>query len=292
MKKNILFLIITFLSSAIAFAEDTFFQYPQAPESLNSLSQRANYVVIHFWDKCNLKSAFSSRKKMKKAFIDYVTYMQYASSDTIYTSIDKLIKEVQKSPKNMLYLAEIAEETLYSDSALFWSDELYLPFATAITQTKKISKAEKARYAHQATVLKNSSIGTTAPSFEYTTPNGNKQHFDSIKAPAIILFFNDPDCIDCRLAKVRLATDTNLNKLIDAGVIKIASIYPGIADDSWKNEVADYPKNWIIGACENIYELFDMRTTPSIYQLDNKHKIVAKNLNVDGILMVVNNIKL
>ena len=282
---------MTTLSSALL-ADDKFFEYPQAPESLTTLSQRANFVVEHFWDRCNLKSAFSSRDKMAKAFRDYVTYMQFATKDTTITSINKLIKEVQKKPKNMLTLAQIAEETLYGDSALFWSDELYLQFTNAVIKTKKISKADKARYEHHTKILTNSLTNSTLPNFEYETPNGEKQQFDSIKAPAIILFFNDIDCTDCQLAKVRLATDINLNKLIDLGVIKIVSIYPGEANEEWKMEASNYPKNWIVGACNDIYDMFDMRVIPTIYQLDDNHKIIAKNLNVDGILSVVSSINL
>lgn len=282
---------MTTLSSALL-ADDKFFEYPQAPESLTTLSQRANFVVEHFWDRCNLKSAFSSRDKMAKAFRDYVTYMQFATKDTTITSINKLIKEVQKKPKNMLTLAQIAEETLYGDSALFWSDELYLQFTNAVIKTKKISKADKARYEHHTKILTNSLTNSTLPNFEYEIPNGEKQQFDSIKAPAIILFFNDIDCTDCQLAKVRLATDINLNKLIDLGVIKIVSIYPGEANEEWKMEASNYPKNWIVGACNDIYDMFDMRVIPTIYQLDENHKIIAKNLNVDGILSIVRNINL
>lgn len=282
---------MTTLSSALL-ADDKFFEYPQAPESLTTLSQRANFVVEHFWDRCNLKSAFSSRDKMAKAFRDYVTYMQFASKDTTIMSINKLIKEVQKKPQNMLTLAQIAEETLYGDSALFWSDELYLQFTNTIIKTKKISKADKARYEHHTKILTNSLTNSILPNFEYETPNGEKQQFDSIKAPAIILFFNDIDCTDCQLAKVRLATDINLNKLIDLGVIKIVSIYPGEANEEWKIEANNYPKNWIVGACNDIYDMFDMRVIPTIYQLDENHKIIAKNLNVDGILSIVRNINL
>lgn len=282
---------MTTLSSALL-ADDKFFEYPQAPESLTTLSQRANFVVEHFWDRCNLKSAFSSRDKMAKAFRDYVTYMQFATKDTTITSINKLIKEVQKKPKNMLTLAQIAEETLYGDSALFWSDELYLQFTNAVIKTKKISKADKARYEHHTKILTNSLTNSTLQNFEYEIPNGEKQQFDSIKAPAIILFFNDIDCTDCQLAKVRLATDINLNKLIDLGVIKIVSIYPGEANEEWKMEASNYPKNWIVGACNDIYDMFDMRVIPTIYQLDENHKIIAKNLNVDGILSIVRNINL
>lgn len=291
--KNLFLSILIFcaLSHSVS-ANNTFFQYPQAPENLTTLTQRTNYVVEHFWDNCDLKSAFSSQDKLKKAFGDYVSLMQYATLDTINISIDNLIKKVKKTPKNMLTLAYIAEETLYGDSAIFWSDELYMPFAKAVVDTKKISKAEKARFKHQTNILTNSLEGNVAPTFNYVTPSGETMTFDSIFSPTIILFFNDPDCTDCQLAKVRLATEINLNKLINAGVLTFMSIYPGEATDDWKNEVCSYPQNWVVGACDKIYDLYDMRTTPMIYFLDDKHKILKKHLNVDDILNVVRNMNL
>ena len=290
--KKIIISLLFIIATLPIYADDIFFQYPQAPENLTTLSQRANYVVEHFWDKCNLKSAFSSRDKMAKAFRDYITYMQFAAKDTTISSINNLIKTVQKTPKNMLTLGEIAEETLYGDSAMFWSDELYLYFANAVINTKKLSKAEKARYKHHSTVLTNSMVGSKLPNFTFTTPKGEKVEFDSVNAPAIILFFNDIECADCQLAKVRLATNINLNKLIDKGIIKIVTIYPGEPSNEWKAEVESYPNNWINGANEDIYDMFDMRTSPTIYQLDDKHTIIAKNLNVEGIISVVGNINL
>lgn len=290
--KKIIISLLFIIATLPIYADDIFFQYPQAPENLTTLSQRANYVVEHFWDKCNLKSAFSSRDKMTKAFRDYITYMQFAAKDTTISSINNLIKTVQKTPKNMLTLGEIAEETLYGDSAMFWSDELYLYFANAVINTKKLSKTEKARYKHHSTILTNSMVGSKLPNFTFTTPKGEKVEFDSVNAPAIILFFNDIECADCQLAKVRLATNINLNKLIDNGVIKIVTIYPGEPSKEWETEVESYPNNWIIGANEDIYDMFDMRTSPTIYQLDDKHTIIAKNLNVEGIISVVGNINL
>ena len=290
--KKIIISLLFIIATLPIYADDIFFQYPQAPENLTTLSQRANYVVEHFWDKCNLKSAFSSRDKMTKAFRDYITYMQFAAKDTTISSINNLIKTVQKTPQNMLTLGEIAEETLYGDSAMFWSDELYLYFANAVINTKKLSKAEKARYKHHSTVLTNSMVGSKLPNFTFTTPKGEKVEFDSVNAPAIILFFNDIECADCQLAKVRLATNINLNKLIDNGVIKIVTIYPGEPSKEWETEVESYPNNWIIGVNEDIYDMFDMRTSPTIYQLDDKHTIIAKNLNVEGIISVVGNINL
>ena len=292
MKKIILFILFIITFSSPTFAEDDFFEYPQAPENLTSLTERVDYVVEHFWDKCNLKSSFSHKEKMTKAFSDYITYMQYASKEIALKSVNDLIEKVKKSPKEMLNLGLIAERTLYGDSALFWSDELYLQFATAVSTTKQLSKAEKARFVYHTTVIENSMVGSKPKNFKFVSADGSKLNFDAITAPAIILFFNDIDCTDCRLAKVRLATDLNLNKLIDKGVLKIVSIYPGTPTKEWFDDAQNYPKNWIIGACNDMSEMFDMRVTPTIYQLDENHIIVAKNLNVDEILNIVGNINL
>ena len=290
MKKITLFILLLIYLSTTAYADDKFFEYPQAPESRTSLTERADYVVEHFWDKCNLKASFSHKEKMTEAFTDYVTYIQYATKDIALKSINELIEKAKKTPKNMLTLGQIAEETLYSDSALFWSDELYLQFASAVTSTKKLSKAEKARYVHHTTILENSMVGNIPKNFKFVSLDGAKIEFDTIKSSAIILFFNDIDCTDCRLAKVRLATDLNLNRLIDNGIIKIVSIYPGDPTDEWKEDAKNYPKNWIVGACDDVNAMFDMRVIPAIYQLDENHVIIAKNLNADGIINVAGSI--
>lgn len=263
----------------------TYFQYPQVPENLENLTDRANFFIENFWQRCNFKSAFSSRQKMEQAFSDYVTFMPYAEAAVVHKSIDNLIAQVSKNPKNLLTLGEIAENALYGDTAKIVCDECYLPFAKAIADNRRIGKADKARFEYQAQALAGSQVGMVAPDFTYTTPEGVKAKLSELPGNSyVLLFINDPDCDDCELARVRLAADPNLNDLIERGSLVVLSIYPGEINDEWIDRTKIYNKKWIVGANPEIDTVYDMRQPPVIYYLNKKHEILSKTFDIDNLL--------
>ena len=263
----------------------TYFQYPQIPENLENLEDRANFFIENFWQRCNFKSAFSSRQKMEQAFSDYVTFMPYADAGIVHKSIDNLIEQVSKNPKNLLTLGEIAENILYGDTAKLVCDECYLPFAKAVADNRKISKAEKARFEYQASALAGSQVGMKAPDFTYTRPDKSKGSLSQLpKGAYVLLFINDPDCDECELARVRLAADPNLNDLIDRNAIVVLSIYPGELNDEWIDRTSVYNKKWEVGANAEMDTMYDMRRPPVIYYLNGEHEILSKTFNIDNLL--------
>lgn len=286
MRKLFFILLIVISSAAHIKSQDTYFPYPTPPEDMTVLQERTNYMIYHFWDRCNWKSAFSSVEKFKGAFDDYLSFMFIpgASVDTINLSIDNLIKNIQKTPKNLLKLGELAENALYGDSAAYWSDELYLPFAKAIATNKKISNAEKARYKLHTQILSHCQEGMIVPSFTFETREGNEVAIDTITAPTIILVFSDPDCDDCALARVRLSANIKANQLINSGYLKVISIYPGEADEDWRQKVSNYPDNWLVGAYPNADLYYDLRLSPAIYMLNSQRRIIKKNLRIEHLI--------
>lgn len=267
-------------------AQETLFPYPTVPDNIESFTERSNYFMEHFWDRANLKQSFSTKQKLQSAFLDFVGFMPYADSETVHSTIDKLITNVEKTgANNLLTLAEMAEAALYSDTAAIVCDECYLPFAKAVVGNRKISKAQKSRFEYQAKALESSMVGQTAPDFTYTMADGTTGRLSDVKPGAyVLLFINDPDCDECQLARVRLSADLNLNEMANAGLIKVMSIYPGEPDDEWREKVAGYNKNWIVGACPDIDEILDMRNPPVLYYLNGKHEILSKTLAVDNLL--------
>ena len=289
--KKIITNTIFFLSAILSLnaqEAETLFQYPHIPDILTNLDERSNYLVSHFWDRCNLKSAFYSKDRFKQAFNDYIAVAPYAHKDTMNLSIEKLIKTVKKNPENMLILGEIAQESLYGDSAQFWSDELYLPFAKAVVETKKIPKERKARGAYHVEVLEQSQVGMTAYPLTFIDEQGNKQNLkDLSSATFILLFINETDCDDCIMARARMATNIKIQQLITEGKLLIVSINPTEADDEWRENTSKYPSSWIKGASPDVDSHFDMRMTPSIYLLDQKHTILAKNIDINTLIATV-----
>ena len=289
--KKIITNTIFFLSAILSLnaqEAETLFQYPHIPDILTNLDERSNYLVSHFWDRGNLKSAFYSKDRFKQAFNDYIAVAPYAHKDTMNLSIEKLIKTVKKNPENMLILGEIAQESLYGDSAQFWSDELYLPFAKAVVETKKIPKERKARFAYHVEVLEQSQVGMTAYPLTFIDEQGNKQNLkDLSSATFILLFINETDCDDCIMARARMATNIKIQQLITEGKLLIVSINPTEADDEWRENTSKYPSSWIKGASPDVDSHFDMRMTPSIYLLDQKHTILAKNIDINTLIATV-----
>lgn len=288
MKKLFFTIFLTVAAAITARGADTYFPYPTPPEALTTLSERTNYLVEHFWERCNLKSAFSSRAKLAGAFRDYVSFMPYASADTVHESINRLIDKVKGDKNNLLTLGKIAESALYGDSAEVLSDELYIPFAAAVAANKKIPAASRARFEHQARVLANSQVGAVAPALPFETIDGSKSDLSKIESPYTLLFFNDPDCDDCALVKARLAADFSTRQLIDKGILKIVSIYPDSPSDEWKESAARYPETWVVGASEEADDTFDMRNAPVMYFLDKNRKIIAKNMVIDNVINAFN----
>ena len=281
--KRILFAIFTLICLTSS-AQDSFFQYPTPPESIEGFYPRCNYIVEHFWDRCEMKNAFSSKVKFKKAFNDYVSFAIYAGKDTVFASIDNLIDRVSKQPKNLVTLGLIAEECLYCDSAELYSEELYYPFAKAIAFSKKISQAEKARFARQEKILANSQVGMVAPDFSFVMSDGQKSNFGQHKGCRTILMFSDPNCDDCRMLFVRLSADFNMRQLIEKGQIRFVAINPGEADNDWKMAVKDFPATWIVGASEEVEEYFDLDNLPATYYLDSEQKILSKTIDSNKLL--------
>lgn len=286
--KHVIFVILSIISfCSYAQSEqptERFFPYPTPPEQLESLSDRTTYIVQHFWDKCNLKSAIRKYDKFKEAFSDYVSFMPYAEAVAVHESIDNLIAKFKDSPDNLLTLAIIAEETLYNENAEFTSDEVFMPFAKAVAEHKKIKNVDKARFVYEYNVLSQSQVGNRVYDLSFIRPDGSESKLSEVGQGYVLIFFNDPECEDCLMARVRLSADHNLNKLLDEGRIKLVCLNPGEPDDEWKQSVANYNERWIVGAAPDADEHFDMRNPPVFYYLNPSHKILSKTLLVDNLL--------
>ena len=265
-------------------AADRLFEYPEPPAELESLQERTTYLVTHFWDRCNKQSAILNREKFKEAFMDYISFMPYAEAESVHTSIEQLIAGYEKTPEHLLTLAELAEDAVYNGEADFTSDEIFLPFAKAVVGNKKISKEKKARIAHEAKVVEQTQVGKDAPELNYTLRDGSKSRLSETRGAHVLLFVNDPDCEDCRMTRLRLSTDHNINQLIDSGLLRIVSIYPDDYTQEWASDVAGYNHRWIVAATPEVDEEYDLRNKPTLYYLNQEGKILAKDLELEKLL--------
>lgn len=284
--KKILFSIISFLLVSLATrADEPLFPYPEAPADIELTQDRCAWVAERFWDRCDLKQAMSARSKLNQAFNDFISIVALADAESAHRSVNKLIDKARKNPDQLLALCEMAEGYMYSDTASIVCDELYFHFADAVANNKKIKSADKARYVSQARILGGCQVGMTAPDIPLTLPDGKVRNLSDIKGKYIILFFNDPDCVDCMMARVRLSADYNINQFIKKGQLEVVSIYPGESDDdNWTSSLSLMPDNWVVGSSAEADMVYDMRHPPVIYYLNRDHMILSKSMTTDQLI--------
>ncbi len=293
MKKTILaFLTLVISISASAqvngAVSQQFFQLPIIPDSIISFQNRCDFMVTHYWDFCDLKKAFSSRDKMADAFKMYISFMPYASADVVFKSVDKFLGGISKKPDDMLFIARLAENNIYADTAEFQSEQLYTHFIDGILKSKKLDKNSREYYEKQASVLHNSQEGMMAPSFDITDSQGAKTKFVTDTAQfATLLMFMVPGDSDAELAKTRLNANIKTSQLIKSGMLKIYCI-------ATKNNGERFtsPEGWTSGFAPGIEEIYDVRKSPMFYIINSEGKILKKGNELEPVLNVMQLIRI
>lgn len=267
------------------------FDYPQVPDTISTLENRSNYFISRFWNPLDFSKTITDKETFETTFIDYLSLIPHAHRTVVRSSISEMMYKAQSNMKNYWLFVDAAEKYIYSENAILRSDEVYVYFLKSIVSSSKVKKSEKIRYQSQLDMLNKNQVGMVAQNFSFADSLNQKKSFDDVpQTSSYILLFNDPDCSDCRLARVRISTNVIINELIDAGKLTLMCITPGEYSKEWAEKVKDYPGNWVVGASEDVDTLYDLRTTPIIYILDQDRRIIHKHVTADELVNLFNQI--
>lgn len=255
------------------------FEYPIAPEEMVLLSDKSNYLVDIFWDKLDFNNKEAVNQiALNDAFHVYLTPLRWADEKHATQSLDRLINRISGNPTLLVQFAKAAEENLYGPRAEFTSDEIYLRFLDAAVKNKKLSKSRKEKFSSRSQLIRNTSEGAPAPSFKFINVEGKEETYFPMSTPTIIIF-GDPEDTDWRFLRLKLDSDLQLSSMLDKGKLNI--IYIAInKDENWKNAVSNYSRKWKVGESDQIKDIYDIRTVPSVYLIGQDGKILMKNVPI------------
>lgn len=270
----------------------TYFQYPIVPDSITSFNGRCDYLAEHFFDFCDLTKAFSNRAKMGQEINVYLTIISNADPKVADANVRKLMKKLEKQPKDQLQVAEIAEPgsmVTQLNFGLIMSicrlPSLWRPTSASTRLRRPVSDSE-------AEVLRNSLVGEPAASLEFTRPDGSKGVLTPDSTEVTVLFFNDPDCSDCRMARLRLSADISTNELIGEGKLKVVAISLSEPDEAWREYASSMPSEWTVGAAPDADLIYDLRMgTPDFYVLGRNNRIRFKHIDINQMLDISRQLK-
>ncbi len=258
---------------------DPLFEYPIAPENLTEFREKCDWLAENFWNPLDVKAKEAvDQTKLNHAFQVYATTGQYAAKEKVTSAVDKLMKSLQKNPMLLYQMTKAAEENIYGPRAEIWIDELYSQILTAALSNKKFPKTKRARYELQLKQLNGSTVGKQPTEFSFVRANGEPAKYFPMATPTIIIF-GDPDCDECRMGKLRMQSNVAFSKAVADGRLNVLFIIPD-PEDGWQAKVADFPKNWTVGASDTVSELYDMREIPEVYLIGSDGNIVEKHVSV------------
>ncbi|MDP5172668.1 MAG: AhpC/TSA family protein [Bacteroidia bacterium] len=159
-------------------------------------------------------------------------------------------------------------EKYYMSGDAFWADE------------EQVNKMAERALAISPTI-----IGRKAPNFRMQDTNGDWQSLLGVEGKYTILYFWDYDCGHCK--KITPALAAIYPDYIQHDVKFVAVSINGDIE-VWKQKVAEYGLTPAINLQDHRRQsgfdgMYDIRSTPRIFILDENKNIVAKQISVDQV---------
>ena len=266
-------------------AEKVTFPMVTVPDEITDPRARAKYLGEHFWD--NVDFATASEALVEQGLIDMASIFPLLNSETLISSMTALVKKAETSKEGLLMMLSLADKYLYGTASPLYNEAAYRGLLQSALISKALNKADKEPYQKQLVILEMNNEGSAAVDFDMQLVDGSKAKLSDIEAPVSILFFYAADNLDCKLQRFRLTQARLVNYLQRAGGIKIVAVCVEGDKAAWEKFRADSPKEWlhVFDASGKIKSenLYDLRTLPRLYLLDEQKTVLLKNTKADDI---------
>ena len=268
---------------------------PQVPDTLLLPTDRAAYLVTHFWEAMDFGDTLKSRDEafMEQNFANYANLLPYVDEATARSSVERLMEKASADRSAYNLLADIADKYLYDPNSPMMDEEAYILFLNAITGSRFMDSDRKVRFESQLKDALKNRRGEKASDFSFVDRNGNS---NSLYGTADgrsyrLLMFYDPDCAGCEHAKAMLSGNTAINDAIADGRLKVVAVYSDGDNEVWEKSKNKIPGNWI-SACSpdgavDRDEVYVIRATPTLYLLAPDNTVLLKDAQAGEIIQAL-----
>lgn len=248
------------------------------------------YYREHFFD--NFDLADDALIKMQNPYYsekvtEYLEKLFFQTPDSLMVAINGMAAKAKKNPETYKYLVWTCLYK-YQKPAIMGLDEVYVQMVDKYFVSGEmdywIDANLKKSVKEYADKIRGSLIGKTGANLTMQDQNFQPKSLYDIRKKYTILYIFDPDCGHCREETPKLVSFYDKNKL------KFNVEVFAVSADSSMKKMRDYIKemkmNWITVNGPRSYvgaygKLYYSETTPSLYILDDKRKIIAKGLGAD-----------
>ena len=243
------------------------------------------YYQAHFFDNFNLADDALIRLPKPiytEKLAEYFEKLFIPQPDTIMNAISHLAEKVKGNPETYKYLVWNALLN-YQNPKIMGLDEVYVRIYDTYFASGEmdfwVSESIKKSLKEQADKYRLSLVGQTAKNLVMQDQNLVLRSLYDIKKKYTIIFFFDPDCGHCKVETPKLVDFYNQNR--NRFDIEVYAVSADTSMQKMKTYIKEMKMPWItvngprstVGSYHNLYDAF---TTPTMYILDEKKKIIAK----------------
>lgn len=221
----------------------------------------------------------------------YITELTPQHQDSIVKYSIMLVDKVTEKPEFLKYFANWI--VLHYDPK---ETKLMDPQAVYVNMIERYFTYEKAVWSDSAEIfalkqrafeMSASLVGKKAPEVNVPGPDGKPVSLYDKKAPYVVVYMWNPECEHCAEQTPQLVT--LYNQMKDKG-FDVYGIAVNTEDDKWRAAMKKYGMPWtnvFDPTNKSIYGKYYVDNTPEVYLLNPERIIIAKNLQVDQIMLMI-----
>lgn len=255
------------------------------PEIFKTPSDRANYLVEHYWDNFDFSdTAYIHLPKItEQAMVDYIDILPHANKETAYKAIKNTLVKAEADSKMNAYFLNIYKKYLYDPNSPLRNEEYYIPVLSYIIEADKTTETDKERADFRLKIILKNRVGDIATDFTYTLASGKTGTLYAINSEYTIVLFYNPDCHACAELIAAMKKSPAINEGLQNKSLAILSFYPDADLEIWKKHLNDIPTNWINGYDKDQTvqnkKVYDLKAIPTLYLLGKDKQVILKDVD-------------
>ncbi len=253
------------------------------------LIARFYYQRAHFWDNFDYKDERLLYTPFYKNKLEtWFTNVLYQHYDSISPEVIKFIEEVKQNRRIFQFAASFFLNSSIN-SNIMGMDALFVDLARKYYLSGEAFWATEealAKIRENVLFFENNLIGKLAPDLTLEGFDGQYHNLNQIDAKYTLVVIYEPGCSHCKVFVPQLYNEVYVpfrNKGLE-----VFAIYSMDNKEEWKkflneHELHDWLNVWDEHHVSRFKILYDARTTPGIFLLDENKKILAKKMTVEQV---------
>lgn len=268
------------------------------PATFKDTLEAFYYTKQHYWDGVNFMDGRIIRtpifeRKLKAYFDNYVA----PTADSIIQEINWMMALGRNDKDMFQFLIGYFVDNYYAPK-IMGQDKVFLHLYQRYFATKQVTwlnEKQIKQITDRAYMIMANQIGDPAAELNLVDTAGKFQRLYDLSANYTVVAFWDPDCGHCQTEIPKL--DSIYESKWKSQNVKIYAVMVNeLSLEKWGKFINEHAPGWIhvhqtneMKAEEekakqpNYHQLYDIRTTPSLFLLDKEKRIIAKSVSLEDL---------